>query len=489
MAKKFWNKYKEYILYLFFGGMTTAVNYAVYVPLTEFIHMPVVAANSISWTAAVAFAYLTNRKWVFDSKARGFKPILREIVLFALARVASLLIENLILWVFVDILRLNNLIIKLIASAVTIILNYIFSKFVIFRRKKRRGSVRIAAGHRRDIMKQALMTEPGNIIIQEVPAPKAGPGEVLIKIDKIGVCGSDIHVWHGKHPYTSYPVVQGHEIAATVVAAGEGVSGFEAGELVTVMPQVVCGKCYPCTHGLYNNCEVLKVRGFQTTGLASEFFACPADWMLKLPQGMNPDHGAMIEPLACAVHAVKRVGDVNGLKAAVMGGGTIGNLCGQTLIALGAEKVLVSEISACRLEIAGLCGLTTYNPQEIPLKDAINTEFGPDGADIIFECIGNGQTLNHAIEIARKGSTVIVMGVVADPYPVNMGFVQDHELNVLGTAMYRREDWETAIDLANKGLIKLAPLVTHHVPFDEYETAYRLIEEQKDKAMKVIIDL
>jgi len=151
--------------------------------------------------------------------------------------------------------------------------------------------------------------------------------------------------------------------------------------------------------------------------------------------------------------------------------------------------VLVSEISECRIDVAKQCGLLVNNPAEVPLADAILAEFGPDRADVIFECIGNGKTLNQAIEIARKGSTVIVMGVVADPWPVNMGFVQDHELNVLGTAMYRSEDWDIAIDLVNKGLINLDPLVTHHVPFEEYENAYRLIEEQKDKAMKVIIDM
>ena len=325
-------------------------------------------------------------------------------------------------------------------------------------------------------MKQALMTEPGNIIFQDVPMPEVGLDDVLIKLEKIGVCGSDIHVWHGKHPYTSYPVVQGHEIAATVVELGTNVTDFEVGDLVTVMPQVVCGKCYPCTHGLYNDCEELKVRGFQTTGLASEYFAAPASWTLKLPKDMNMDHAAMIEPLACGVHAARRAGDLEGRKIVVMGGGTIGNLTAQALVAMGAEGVLVSEVSKCRLEVAKKCGLKVNAPTIVPLDEAIRSEFGPDRADVIFECIG-------------KGSTVIVMGVVADPYPVNMGFVQDHELNVLGTAMYRVEDWEIAIDLVNKGLINLEPLVTHHVPFMSYPDAYRLIDEQKDKAMKVIIDM
>lgn len=136
-----------------------------------------------------------------------------------------------------------------------------------------------------------------------------------------------------------------------------------------------------------------------------------------------------------------------------MGGGTIGNLVGQALKALGAEKVLLSEVSACRLEKAKEVGLLTVNPLDKSLKDAIFDEFGPDGTDVIFECIGNAKTLNEAVVIARKGSTVIVMGVVAD------------------------------------GKIKLDTLITQHIAFDDYEEAYHLIDREKDKAMKVIIDL
>ena len=259
-------------------------------------------------------------------------------------------------------------------------------------------------------MKQQVMIKPGEITFQEVPVPPMGPNQLTLKMEKIGVCGSDIHVWHGKHPYTSYPVTQGHEVSARVVKVGAEVTGFAEGDLVTVMPQVVCGHCYPCTHGMYNDCNDLKVMGFQTTGMASEYFVVDAAWTLKLPSGMDPSEATLLEPLACGVHAARRFGNPTGKKCVVMGGGTIGNLVGQSLKAMGAEKVLLSEISACRLQKAKDVGLVTVNPLEKPLRDAIFDEFGPDGADVIFECIGNGRTLNEAVEIARKGSTVIVMG-------------------------------------------------------------------------------
>ena len=119
-------------------------------------------------------------------------------------------------------------------------------------------------------MKQQVMIAPGEIVFRQVPVPAVKPNQVKIKIMRIGICGSDIHVYHGKHPFTTYPVTQGHEVSGEVVEVGEGVTAFRPGDKVTVEPQIVCGKCYPCRHGKYNLCEELKVMGFQDTGMASE---------------------------------------------------------------------------------------------------------------------------------------------------------------------------------------------------------------------------
>ena len=169
-------------------------------------------------------------------------------------------------------------------------------------------------------MLQQVMTAPGKIGFHEVPVPEISEGEVLIKIMKIGICGSDIHVYHGEHPFTSYPVTQGHEVSGEVVKTGRAVTGFVPGQKVTIQPQVVCGQCYPCRHGKYNLCEDLKVMGFQTTGAASHYFAVDAAKVTLLPQDMGHDEGAMIEPLAVAVHAVKQAGDVAGARKGTSSG-------------------------------------------------------------------------------------------------------------------------------------------------------------------------
>lgn len=338
-------------------------------------------------------------------------------------------------------------------------------------------------------MLQALMTHPGTIEYHTVPTPIPQDGQLLLKIMRIGICGSDIHVNLGKHPFTQYPVVQGHEVSAQVVQLGPQTTGFLVGDRVTVQPQVVCGECYPCTHNMYNDCEVLKVMGFQTTGMASEYFVVDANKCLPLPQEMSWDYGAMIEPLAVAVHAIKRVPSMVDKSVLVVGGGPIGNLVAQTAKAAGAKTVVLSEVSEFRLQIAQECGIQAINPAKQDWNSAILTAFGSDKADYIFECVGAASLVNQCIETARKGSTIVVVGVVADSGSIQMGIVQDHELTILGSAMYREDDFIDAIDFVKQGKIHFYPLLTHTFSFDQFEQAYALIAKQKDKAMKVMISL
>ena len=199
---------------------------------------------------------------------------------------------------------------------------------------------------------------PGKIEFIDVLTPETEANQILIKIKRIGICGSDIHVYHGKHPYTSYSVLQGHEVSGEIERVEARVKGLKKGDRVTIQPQAVCGRCYPCSHGKYHICDNLKVMGFQTTGAASEYFAVDADkLLLKLPDGMSFEHGAMVEPLAVAVHPLGRHGDVVGEKILVFGAGPIGNLVAQAAKAMGAEKVMITDISDYRVKLAEECGI------------------------------------------------------------------------------------------------------------------------------------
>ena len=194
-------------------------------------------------------------------------------------------------------------------------------------------------------MKQAVMIQPGKIEFRQVDKPTIKDDEVLMQTKRIGVCGSDIHVYHGKHPYTSYPVVQGHEVSGIVAEVGQAVEGIAVGDKVTFTPQVVCGECYPCRHGMYHVCEKLKVMGFQTGGAAQQYFVLPKWNVFKLPDDISLDHAAMIEPVSVGAHAVRRGGDVSGKKVLVLGAGTIGNLVAQVARAFGAAAVMITDVS------------------------------------------------------------------------------------------------------------------------------------------------
>ena len=339
-------------------------------------------------------------------------------------------------------------------------------------------------------MIQQVMTAPKNITFREIDIPKPGPDQVLVKIKRIGVCGSDIHVYHGQHPYTSYPVTQGHEVSGKSVELGEYVKDLKVGQRVTIEPQVFCGRCHPCLHGKYNLCENLKVMGFQTTGTASEYFAVDASKITPLPEGMSYDDGAMIEPLAVTVHAAKRFPDIKGAKVAILGAGPIGILLVQAVKACGAAEVLVTDISDYRLSLAKSLGADyAVNTKDADFAKVITDAFGPDKADVIYDCAGTDITMNQAIQNARKGSTIILVAVFANMANVDLAKLNDSELDLNTTMMYRHEDYVDALKFVNEGKIRLAPLATAHFPFAEYDAAYKYIDANRESTMKVLIDV
>ena len=339
-------------------------------------------------------------------------------------------------------------------------------------------------------MRQAVMVSPGKIEFRDAPVPQVREDQVLVKIFRVGICGSDIHVYHGKHPYTSYPVVQGHEVAGEIVEKGARVRAFSVGDRVTIQPQLVCGKCFPCTHGQYHICDNLKVMGFQTTGTASDFFAVEAEKVLKLPSGMPFDYGAMVEPLAVGVHALGRGGSVKGKKVLVLGAGPIGNLAAQAARGMGAAAVAITDISEFRLGIAASCGIENrLNAAGADVGAYIPSVFGPDKADLILECVGANPTAGQAVANARKGTDIIIVGVFGEKAIVDMGLVQDRELRLIGTLMYQEKDFRVAIELIEKGRVTLAPLITDHFAFLDYQKAYQHIEAHRDNSMKVMMDI
>jgi len=340
-------------------------------------------------------------------------------------------------------------------------------------------------------MRQAVMLSPGVIEYRDIPEPEPlKDNEVLLSIKKIGICGSDIHVYYGEHPATPYPVVQGHEYSAIIKAIGKNVRKVKPGMRATARPQLVCGKCGPCKKGQYNACQNLKVQGFQAPGVAQDLFVVPEDRIVVFPEKMSFEQGAMIEPTAVGAHATNRASDLTDKNVIVSGAGTIGNLVAQFAKARGAKKVVITDVSSFRLDIARQCGIDgIINVAKTSIKDGIHAYFGNEGFQVGFEAAGVQASLDVLMQYVEKVGEVIILGVYSKNPTVNMYYLGEHELNVFGSMMYHHEDYEAAVNMISSGMIITDPLYTISFPFEKYLEAYKYIKERGDRSMKVMIDL
>lgn len=339
-------------------------------------------------------------------------------------------------------------------------------------------------------MFQQVITAPRVIEFREVQIRKPKDNEVLVKVKRVGICGSDIHLYHGNHPYTGYPVTQGHEVAGKVVEVGGKVRDINVGQKITIEPQFFCGKCYPCKHNNYNLCEELQVMGFNAIGAASEFFTVDAANVTPLPESISFDEGAVIEPVAVAVHAVKQVYDISGMNIAVIGAGPIGNLVAQVAKGMGASKVLITDVGDYRLALAEKCGIDVcVNTRQKDYGEILTESFGSDKADVIYDCAGNNMTMEHAIKYSRKGSIIVLVAVFASMAKIDLAMLNNKELDLKTSMMYRHDDFVDAIRLVKEKKIKLKPIISNHFMFKDYKKAYDFIDANYEKSMKVIIDI
>jgi L-iditol 2-dehydrogenase/threonine 3-dehydrogenase len=258
----------------------------------------------------------------------------------------------------------------------------------------------------------------------------------------------------------------------------------------TARPQLVCGECGSCKRGQYNVCQKLRVQGFQAPGVAQGLFVVPEDRIVPFPDSMTFEQGAMIEPAAVGAHSTNRISDLKGKNVVVSGAGTIGNLVAQFASARGAGKVLITDISDYRLNVARQCGIKgILNVKDISFEEGVRSFFGEEGFQVGFEAAGVQSSLDVLMHFIEKGGDIVILGVYSRNPVVNMFYLGEHELNVYGSMMYRHEDYQAAVDMIASGKIITSPLITNSFPFNKYHDAYKFIEEQGDRSMKVMIDL
>ncbi len=339
-------------------------------------------------------------------------------------------------------------------------------------------------------MRQSVLISPGAFELRQVDKPSPQNHEVLIRVKAVGICGSDIHTYHGAHPFVHTPIVLGHEATGEVVELGADVDSLSIGDRVIMRPQRTCGKCRPCEEGRYNICKHLDVLGCLSTGASSDFFAADSDIFYKLPENLSYTSGILLEPLAVGIHALNRGGGAQGKNILVTGAGTIGLVTAQAAKAMGAASVMITDVSDFKLDMAKNCGIDhNVNVATTDLKSAVNSVFGEDILDMIVECSAVESAINQAIDIATKGTNIVVAGVFEGMPKTDLASVQDREYSLIGSLMYTHDDYVEAINMAGKGLVYLDKLITNIFTLEQNKEAFEYIDKNRDTVQKVIIEV
>lgn len=318
------------------------------------------------------------------------------------------------------------------------------------------------------------------------PMPAPGPAEALLRVRRVGICGTDLHIYQGHldHRVPKGGII-GHEVFAEVMTAPTG-SGFAEGDRVVVEPVLFCGTCRACRMGATYLCHHLKVLGVDVPGGMQEYWTVPADRLLKVPDSISDDDAPLIEPLAVATHDVARADVKAGDTVVVFGGGPIGCLIALVCRHRGA-RVKVVEINPHRVQMLNRFGLETIGPGQDVVR-IVNEWTDGDGADVAFEVTGDAAAARLVTDVVRVWGTVSVIAIHASPVPVNLYAIFARELRMHGSRLYTRAAWEEAIRLASTGGVVAGPLVSRIIPLEDLQKG---MEEALGggPVMKVLVDL
>ncbi len=318
------------------------------------------------------------------------------------------------------------------------------------------------------------------------PMPEAKPGEALLHVRRVGICGSDLHIFQG-HLDHRVPLNNtiGHEVLADIAEIASG-SAFATGDRVVVEPVLFCGACRACRMGATYLCYKLKVLGVDAPGGMQEYWAVPIDRLLKVPTSLSDDDAALIEPLAVATHDVTRAEVASGDAVVVFGGGPIGCLIALVCRQRGA-RVKVVEINPFRIELLKGLGLDTIGPDQDTERVVLDWTDG-DGADVAFEVSGDPAIVGIITKIVRVWGTVSIIAIHSEPVAIDLYPMFGRELKMHGSRLYTRAAWEEAIRLMASGAIPVGPLVSRRIPLEELQQG---MEEALGggPVMKVLVDM
>lgn len=334
-------------------------------------------------------------------------------------------------------------------------------------------------------MKAIVYHGPKTLVIEERPVPAAAADELIIKVQAVGICGSELEGYLGHSSIRVPPLVMGHEFSGVVAEAAQGAKGLTAGSKVIVNPLISCGMCDRCALGKPNICRNREIIGIHRPGAFAEYVAVPAANAFPMPQQMDASLASLAEPLAISIHAAKLgfqpFGDL-----LIFGAGTIGLLTLQVAQNMGVRKVMVTDINPARLQYAKQLGAEIAEPDQLP--DLAGKFFSPGGLDTIIDCVGLAATREQAMRLVNPGGKVIMVGLGSDLSALPMNHLVRQEIMIFGSYTYTKAEFEQAIHLLSAGKIQRNPWSTIRGLL-EAPDCFKALTEGKAEYSKIILSL
>lgn len=342
-------------------------------------------------------------------------------------------------------------------------------------------------------MKALLLSEYKKLDVVDFDRPAIGGNDVLVQVKACGICGSDIHGYDGSSGRRVPPLVMGHEAAGVVAGVGSGVTEFAVGDRVTFDSTVSCSECYFCRSGRFNLCDNRMVLGvscneYRRHGAFAEFVSVPKNICYQLPKDLPFEHAAMTEAVSVAVHAANRTPVSLGDTAVVVGSGMIGLLAIQAIRLAGCSQVIAVDLDTDRLQKAKTLGADVcLKASEVDVSAEVRKLTNGRGADVVLEVVGATATIRTAIESARKGGSITLVGNLAPNVEMPLQSIVTRELNVFGTCASSGE-YPACIELLSSGAIRVDEMITAKAPLEEGADWFARLYEGEPGAMKVILE-
>jgi threonine 3-dehydrogenase len=328
--------------------------------------------------------------------------------------------------------------------------------------------------------------------LERVPVPEVGPNDVLIRITTVGLCGTDLHIYswdHWAQRRVKPPTTIGHEFMGTVAAVGNAVKSVGVGDRVSAEGHIACGVCALCRTGQAHICEHVEIIGVDTDGAFADYIRMPEGNVWKLDPSIPDSWAAVFDPLGNAVHTVMAA-DVSVKSVVITGVGSIGLMAIPVARAAGAAKVFAVDVNPQKLALAARVGAdATFLATQPDLVDEIISRTGGDGVDVLLEMSGSGSAINNGLAMVRNGGVAALLGIPSDDVEINLAerliFKGLKVLGINGRRMF--ETWYQTQALVTSGRVDLTPIITHELPFEDYDEAFALMKS--GEAAKIVLKL